>query len=86
MVLLSQLRGSLSSKLELDSWDTICIIVLLPPIKRSLEFTNKFPNKIIDKAQLQRLLGSLNYVLDFYPNINRITTSLYDRLKKNSIP
>ena len=39
-------------------------------IERSLEFGNKFPNKILDKTQLQRFLGSLNYILDFCPNIN----------------
>ena len=35
---------------------------------------------------MQSFLGSLNYVLDFCPNINRITKPLHDRLKKNSVP
>ena len=56
------------------------------PIEKSLEFTNKFPDKIFDKTQLQRFLGSLNYVLDFCPNINRISKPLHDRLKKNPVP
>ena len=56
------------------------------PIERSLEFANRFPEKILDKTQLQRLLGSLNYVLDFCPNINRIAKLLHDRLKKNHVP
>jgi hypothetical protein len=56
------------------------------PIERSLNFTNKFPDKITDKTQLQRFLGSLNYVLDYYPNISRLSKPLHDRLKTNPIP
>ena len=55
-------------------------------IERSLEFANRFPDKILDKTQLQRFLGSLNYILDFCPNINRIAKPLHDRLKKNFVP
>ena len=33
-------------------------------INRSIQFANKFPDKIIDKNQLQRFLGSLNYILN----------------------
>ena len=47
---------------------------MITPIERSLEFANKFLDKIIDKTQLQRFLGSLNYVLDFCPNINNLCT------------
>ena len=54
-------------------------------IERSLAFTDKFPDKILDKTQLQRFLGSLNYVLDFCPNINRIAKPLHDRLKKTPV-
>ncbi|ESQ51061.1 hypothetical protein EUTSA_v10023170mg [Eutrema salsugineum] len=43
-------------------------------------------DKILDKTQLQRFLGSLNYVLDFCPNINRIAKPLHGRLKKNTVP
>ena len=56
------------------------------PIERSLNFTNKFPEKITDKTQLQRFLGSLNYVLDYYSNISRLSKPLHDRLKTNPIP
>ena len=59
---------------------------MITPIERSLEFASKFPDKIIDKTQLQRFLGSLNYVLDFCPNINRIAKPLHNRLKKNPVP
>jgi len=55
------------------------------PIERSLTFTSKFTDKIIDKTQFQRFLGILNYVLDYYPNISRLTKPLHDRLKTNPI-
>uniref|UniRef100_A0A2K2C3V5 Reverse transcriptase/retrotransposon-derived protein RNase H-like domain-containing protein n=1 Tax=Populus trichocarpa TaxID=3694 RepID=A0A2K2C3V5_POPTR len=42
--------------------------------------------QITDKNQLQRFLGSLNYVLDCYPNISHLAKPLYDRLKTNPIP
>ena len=55
----------------------------ITPIQRSLAFASKFSDKILDKTQLQRFLGSLNYVLDFCSNINRIAKPLHNRLKKN---
>ena len=58
----------------------------ITPIERSLEFTNKFSDRITDKTQLQRFLGSLNYVLDFYPNLIRIAKPLHDRLRKGPEP
>jgi len=57
----------------------------ITPIERSFTFANKFPNKILNKTQLQIFLGSLNYVLDFYPNLSRITKPLHDRLRKNLV-
>lgn len=57
----------------------------ITPIERSLAFADKFPDKILDKPQLQRFLGSLNYVFDFCPNINRMSKPLHDRLKKNPV-
>ena len=57
----------------------------ITPIERSLAFADKFPDKILDKTQLQRFLGSLNYVLDLCLNINRISKPLHDRLKKNPV-
>ena len=38
----------------------------IKPIQRSLAFANKFPDEMKDRKQLQRLLGCLNYVLDFF--------------------
>ena len=35
------------------------------PIQRSIEFASKFPNIIIVEVQLQRFLGSLNYISPF---------------------
>jgi len=34
---------------------------------------------------LQSFFSSLNYVLDFYPNISRLAKPLHDRLKTNPI-
>lgn len=53
------------------------------PIQRSIEFASKFPNIITDKVQLQRFLGSLNYISPFIKDLSKETTILYDRLKKN---
>lgn len=52
------------------------------PIERSTEFASKFLDQIVDKTQLRRFLWSLNYVLDFYPNLNQITNLLHDHLKR----
>jgi hypothetical protein len=38
----------------------------ISPIDRVIKFADKFPDEILDKTQLQRLLGSLNYVAKFY--------------------
>jgi hypothetical protein len=54
-------------------------------IERSLTFANKFLDKILDKPHLQRFLRSLNYVLDFYPNISRLAKLLHDKLRKNPV-
>ena len=56
------------------------------PINRSIEFASKFPDKITDKTQLQRFLGSLNYISPFYKNLTQDTAILYDRLKKQPVP
>ena len=32
------------------------------PINRSIDFADKFPDQFIDKTQLQRFLGSVNYI------------------------
>jgi len=53
------------------------------PIDRSIEFSSKFPNQILDKTQLQWFIGCLNYVGEFVPYLNNIVKPLHDRLKKN---
>ena len=54
----------------------------IKPIQRSIEFASNFPDQILDKTQLQRFLGCLNYVSDFIQNIRPICKPLYQRLKK----
>ncbi|CAN4103735.1 unnamed protein product [Withania somnifera] len=56
------------------------------PIGRAIEFSSKFPDSILEKTQLRRFLGSLNYVASFIPNIRLICESLYKRLRNNPIP
>ena len=58
----------------------------IKPIQRAIEFANKFPDEIKDKTQLQRFLGSLNYVAEFYPNLRILIKPLFQRLKKNPLP
>ena len=53
------------------------------PIVRSIEFANKFPDEIKDKKQLQRFLGSLNYIHEYYKILAQDSSPLYDRLKKD---
>ena len=55
-------------------------------IQRAIEFASKFPNEIKDKNQLQRFLGSLNYVADFYQNLRILIKPLFQRLKTNQNP
>ena len=52
-------------------------------IQRSIEFANKFPDKIKDKKQLQRFLGYLNYVYDYFKYLSIICELLYKRFRKN---
>ncbi|KAL4189738.1 hypothetical protein AMTRI_Chr08g166860 [Amborella trichopoda] len=53
------------------------------PIERFIQFADKFPDIILDKTKLQRFLGCLNYIVDFYENLALDVKPLYDRLKKN---
>ena len=43
-------------------------------------------DEIKDKNQLQRFLGSLNYVLDYFQGLRKICRPLYKRLEKNPPP
>ncbi|KAL3510958.1 hypothetical protein ACH5RR_030359 [Cinchona calisaya] len=58
----------------------------ITPINRAIEFASKFSDKILDKKQLQRFLGSLNYISPYYKNLSQNLAPLYDRLKQNNIP
>ena len=53
------------------------------PIDKAIQFADKFPDVITDKTQLQRFLGSLNYVADFYKDTRKQCKPLFDRLKAN---
>ncbi|KAL4187415.1 hypothetical protein AMTRI_Chr09g18880 [Amborella trichopoda] len=53
------------------------------PIDRSIQFADKFSDTILDKKELQRFLGCLNYIADFYKDLIIDAKPLYDRLKKN---
>ena len=55
----------------------------ITPIERAIQFADKFPDQIIDKNQLQRFLGCLNYVADFIPHLSNFLKPLHQRLKKN---
>jgi len=51
-----------------------------------VEFVDKFPDRITDKVQLQRFLGSLNYISHFYKACAQDRKLLNDRLKKDPTP
>ena len=55
-------------------------------IDRRIEFASKFYDEIWDKTQLQRFLGSLNYILDYYTNLAQDASIMYSRWKKNLSP
>jgi len=55
----------------------------ITPIQRSIDFASKFPDVITDRTQLQRFLGSLNYISPFYKTLSRDLAPLYDRLKRD---
>jgi hypothetical protein len=56
------------------------------PIDRTFQFANKFPDVITEKTQLQRFLGSLNYIVDFYKDLRKYCKPLFDRLRSNPSP
>ena len=41
----------------------------ISPINRVIQFSDKFLDKIKDKRQLQRFLGCVNYVANFYESL-----------------
>nr|XP_016442202.1 PREDICTED: uncharacterized protein LOC107767648 [Nicotiana tabacum] len=56
---------------------------IIVPIQRSIEFASKFLDVITNKTQLQRFLGSLNYISSFIKDLAKDTSILYESLKKN---
>ena len=56
------------------------------PIDRAIQFADKFLDVIIEKTQLQRFLSSLNYIADFYKDLQKHRKPLFDRLQNNSPP
>jgi hypothetical protein len=56
------------------------------PIQRSIEFASKFPDIINDKKQIKRFRGSLNYISDYYKDLAKDTSILYNRLRTNPGP
>ena len=53
-------------------------------IQRLIEFAYKFPDEIKNKKQLQRFLGCLNNVSDYFKDLKIICEPLYKRLRKNA--
>ena len=58
----------------------------ISPIDRVIQFADKFPDEILDKTQLQRFLGSLNYVVEFYQSLRKQCKPLFNRLQSNPSP
>ena len=58
----------------------------LSPIDKAIQFAEKFSDEIKDKHQLQRFLGSLNYISDYFQGLRKICRPLYKRLEKNPPP
>ena len=56
----------------------------LSPIDRAIQFANKFLDEIKDKNQLQRFLGSLNYVSSYFQVLRKICRPLYKARKESS--
>jgi hypothetical protein len=56
------------------------------PIDRAIQFADKFLDVITDKTELQRFLGSLNYIADFYKDLRKYCKPLFNRLRSNPSP
>ena len=64
-VLLSLLRKSKYFKQRFVSLAMTFLKDRFVPLTKPFSFADKFANVIIDKIQLQRFLGSLNYIVNF---------------------
>ena len=58
----------------------------IDPIDKAIQFANKFLDVIVDKTQLQRFLGSLNYIADFHKDLRKQCKPLFDRLQSDPPP
>lgn len=56
------------------------------PINRYVDFTDKFPDVLMEKTQLQRFMGSVNYIANYYKNLAIDCAPLYEHLRKNPPP
>lgn len=54
----------------------------ITPINWVIKFMENFSDKMIDKTLLQRFLGCLNYISDYYKNLAEDRAILTARLKK----
>ena len=88
MVLLSLLRKSNCFKQKSVSWAMTSLkdrfVLLIEPFNLLINFL--MLSVITDRTQLQRFLGSLNYVADFYKDVRKQCKPLFDRLKSNPPP
>ncbi|KAG6717880.1 hypothetical protein I3842_04G122300 [Carya illinoinensis] len=44
---------------------------MINPIDKAIQYYDKFQNQILEKTQLQRLLGFLNNILEFYQDFTK---------------
>ncbi|KAK9134325.1 hypothetical protein Syun_013655 [Stephania yunnanensis] len=56
----------------------------LTPVNRVIAFASKFPDQLIDRHQLQRFLGCLNYLSDFYKNVAQDRQCLQELLSSKN--
>jgi hypothetical protein len=55
-------------------------------IDGAIQFADKFPDVITEKTQLQRFPGYLNYIANFYKDLQKYCKPLFDRLQNNPPP
>lgn len=55
-------------------------------MNHSLEFVDKFPDHLVDKQQIQRFLGCVNYISGFYQDCSKDRERLNKQLRKNAGP
>jgi hypothetical protein len=58
----------------------------ITPIDRAIQFADKFPDEIKNKNQLQRYLGSLNYVSEYFYNLRKRCRPFFERLQNKPPP